>query len=253
MVLTVDDTHLGPTEAAWDSVVSRSALRALDPPHVRRVVVVAPHPDDEVFGAGGLIEWALRERVLVEIIAVTDGEASHPGSASPVVTQLAEIRAHESREALRRLGWDDPVISRLHLPDGKVSEHLDELDVALESFLLPDDLCVAPWRRDGHPDHNAVGKAASRASERVGARSLGYLIWAWHWADPEGDDVPWSQCRQLTLSRRASARKRWSTLAFASQVSPIGPSVADAPIMPAPLLRRFWRPYELYVDEAGEA
>jgi LmbE family N-acetylglucosaminyl deacetylase len=250
VVLTVDDTHLGPSEAAWDSVVSRTPLRALDPPHVRRVVVVSPHPDDEVFGAGGLIEWALRERVLVEVVAVTDGEASHPSSRSQVVSKLADLRASESREALRRLGWNDPVITPLHLPDGKVSEHLEELDVALENILLPDDLCVAPWRRDGHPDHDSVGEVALRASQRVGACALGYLIWTWHWADPEGDDVPWSQCRRLSLSRRACARKRWSTLAFASQVSPIGPSVADAAIVPPAILRRFWRPYELYVDEA---
>jgi hypothetical protein len=55
------------------------------------------------------------------------------------------------------------------------------------------------------------------------------------------------------MGRRAQARKRWSTAAYGSQTRPIGPAVLDEPILPDPLLRRFWRPYEIYVDEAGFA
>jgi LmbE family N-acetylglucosaminyl deacetylase len=48
----------------------------------------------------------------------------------------------------------------------------------------------APWRHDGHPDHDAAGRAATIASAAAGAPLLQYLVWAWHWADPEGDDPP---------------------------------------------------------------
>jgi LmbE family N-acetylglucosaminyl deacetylase len=241
---------MGPGESAWASSPRLSDLPPLGELHARRLVVVTPHPDDEVLGAGGLIQKALEEGVLVEVVAVTDGEASHPRSSVAATLDLPAVRARETETALRRLGWDKPAVTRLGLPDGHVAERRGELDVALGDILLPDDLCVAPWRLDGHPDHDACGESALKAAVSVGAKSLSFLVWAWHWADPHGLDVPWHRCRQLDMSRRARARKRWSTLAFESQISALGPHEADAPILPAALLRRFWRPFEVFVDES---
>jgi len=74
---------------------------------------------------------------------------------------------------------------------------------------------------------------------------------AWHWADPDGFDIPWRQCRRLDLTRRERARKRWATAAFESQTRSLGPDVEDAAVLSAPLMRRFWRSYEAYVDETA--
>jgi LmbE family N-acetylglucosaminyl deacetylase len=115
---------------------------------------------------------------------------------------------------------------------------------------LPDDLCVAPWHYDGHPDHNECGESALWASFAVGAASLAYLVWAWHWADPQGVDIPWDRCVRLDLGRRDRARKRWATAAFESQIRPLGPGEDDGAILPPALLRRFWRPYEIFVDSS---
>ncbi len=251
MELIVDETHRGPSEEEWSARVARAAIPLFESIRERRVVIVAPHPDDEVLGAGGLIQTALRERCLVEVIAVTDGEASHPDSLSPAAANLAAIRVQESETALRRLGWKQPTVTRLHFPDGDVAIHSNELFDALAKVVVPDDLCVAPWSRDGHPDHEATAAAAMRASREVGARSLGYLVWAWHWANPEGEDIPWATCRRLDLGRRARARKRWATSAFQSQIRPLGTTTNDAVVLPEDVLRRYWRPYEIYVDETG--
>jgi LmbE family N-acetylglucosaminyl deacetylase len=251
--LIVDEDHHGPSEETWNARVARTEISALGMIHERRVVIIAPHPDDEVLGAGGLIQTALRERCLVEVVAVTDGEASHPAAATLTARRLASLRAEESDVALRRLGWRQPTVTRLRLPDGELAQRQDELFAALADTLLPDDLCVAPWSGDGHPDHDATAAAALRAARGVGARSLGYLVWGWHWADPEGSDIPWTRCRRLELGRRDRARKRWSTTAFQSQIRPLGPSSDRAPILPEHVLRRFWRPYEIFVDETEMA
>ena len=52
-------------------------------------------------------------------------------------------------------------------------------------------------------------------TESVGAQFLGYLVWAWHWADPRHTDLPWADCRRFDFDRRTAARKRWATGAFA--------------------------------------
>lgn len=252
MALTVDDEHLGTSEAVWNEYRRHENLAPLTLRSGRRLVVIAPHPDDEVLGAGGLIQTALKQGMLVEIIAVTGGEASHPRSKVAATMDLVGIRSIETREALRRLGCREPHITWLELPDGKVSQHRSELEAALSSFLLPDDVCAAPWRRDGHPDHEVCGESALVASATVGTSMLEYLVWAWHWAHPESHDIPWEQCRRLDLTRRERARKRFATSAFESQTQPLGPDRDDAAILPTALMRRFWRSYEVYVETREE-
>ncbi|WP_164662932.1 PIG-L family deacetylase, partial [Pseudomonas viridiflava] len=66
-------------------------------------VIIAPHPDDEVLGCGGLMrQLAQLERTLL-LISVTDGTASHPGSPLWPVQRLSSTRPQESAEALERL------------------------------------------------------------------------------------------------------------------------------------------------------
>ena len=247
-VLVVDDDHLGTPESRWRGCVRLRSLPSIGPLNAQRIVIVAPHPDDEVFGAGGLLQRAQSQGVAVSILAVTDGEGSHPSLASRQAAHLARRRVGESLEALRRLGVSDPGMKRLRLPDGRVSHHREELREVLAASLRATDLCVAPWRRDGHPDHDACGEIARLACDASGARLWSYFVWAWHWTDPDGEEFPWSQGRQLVLTRREVARKRWATMAFATQTSE-----ADAqrggPVLPAPILRRFWREAETFAEE----
>ena len=82
------------------------------------------------------------------------------------------------------------VFSGFALPTGPWrirSQHLTDV----LSRLGPDDLCLSPWRSDGHPDHDATGHAAVAAARLTRTPVLEYLVWAWHWATPE------NHCRAL--------------------------------------------------------
>ena len=79
--LVVDDLHPGTDEQTWLGGNRLGGLRpfaATSGP--RRLIVVAPHPDDEVLGAGGLLQQMQQAGVETVLVAVTDGEASHPGA-----------------------------------------------------------------------------------------------------------------------------------------------------------------------------
>jgi hypothetical protein len=78
----------------------------------------------------------------------------------------------------------------------------------------------------------------------AGARCVQYLVWAWHWATPEGGDVPWESGRRLALTRRQTARKRWASSAFRSQLRPRDDG---QPVLPQAVMRRFRRPWEVYL------
>lgn len=107
------------------------------------VLALAPHPDDEVLGAGATL-LALRD-------------AGHRVTVACVPPSAPE-RAEEVREACRRAGFaltfDDP---------GGVEA----------------DLLVAPSPADGHPAHEAVGRWARDAAR---ARGVPLWLWGL-WAD----------------------------------------------------------------------
>ena len=93
MVLIVDSDNLGTPETAWLASGRLEELPSMVPPHVGRALVVAPHPDDEVLGAGGLVSRLLDGSIEVNVLAVTDGEGSHPHSSVAQDIDLASMRS----------------------------------------------------------------------------------------------------------------------------------------------------------------
>ena len=154
--------------------------------------------------------------------------------------RLAVQRRHERASGLRRLGLHVPVHA-LCIPDGHVTDHEDELVLELCRRLRPDDVLLTSWRLDGHPDHEATGRACARAALLTGASLIELPIWAWHWARPGDAAVPWHRMRRLPLSARALSDKRAALAAHRSQL------LADGdrpPALSAESVNRLLRPFE---------
>jgi len=232
-------TGAGTGEAVWRPWLSTSDAAPLDLTDAGCPLVVAPHPDDEILGVGGLLATLGRG----DIVAVTDGEASHPKSTVYSQAELAALRRRESGAALSRLGLPQARVHRLGQPDGGIDE--DAVATALTAWLYPGRWCLATWRGDGHPDHEAVGRAAARACQDTGARLLEYPVWTWHWSRPGDPRIPWRRARVVPLADAARAAKSAAIEAFRSQIAPIGPDPADAAILPDTTLARFRRPFEV--------
>jgi LmbE family N-acetylglucosaminyl deacetylase len=224
-------TGRGTPEQTWRDAGIPDRLPALEVadlvPPSRRVLVLAPHPDDEVLGCGGTLGALAALGCRVEVVAVTDGEASHPGRAA----ELREVRHLERAAALRALGLGDAAVHRLGLPDGGV--HADAVTRLAAGLVGPDDLVLAPWDRDGHPDHDAVGAAVAG----MGGHHRHYLVWAWHWAGPA--DLPVDRARRVALPDRTVRAKSEAVACFVSQLT--GPD----PILPSWVLARLLRQHEV--------
>lgn len=91
-----------------------------------RLLVVAPHPDDETLGAGGLIQSALEAHAAVKVVVVTNGDGSTPAAAkvthsifvrAPERIRLGTIRQGESLAALALLGLGKEHVEFLGYPD----------------------------------------------------------------------------------------------------------------------------------------
>lgn len=209
-----------------------------------RAVVVAPHPDDEVLAAGGLLAQLAARGVEIAVIAVTDGTASHPQSNEWPPERLVRARPRESRAALQALGIAaEPV--RLGLPDGGLQDLHDVLADRLQPLLHPRDVVFTTWRHDGHPDHEATGHACAIAVKAARARLIEVPVWAWHWARPADARLPWHRAQRLTLDTDALRRKRDAVQCFASQLQP-DPSTGAAPILRRTTVQRASRPFEVF-------
>jgi len=238
---------------AWRGDARLAAVPAasagdLVPPGAR-LVVVAPHPDDEILACGGLLQLLARPPLLV---AVTDGEASHPGSAAWPPERLRATRPGETLAALACLGIDAAPMLRLGIPDGGVKAAEADLAQQLAGIVEPGDVLVTTWRYDGHPDHEATARACAAAAAQRGARLLEVPIWGWHWSAPTDTAMPLTDAAKLLLTPANLARKRAAMACFASQVQPDAGRGAD-PVLTAAILDRLLNPFELYFHEPARA
>ncbi len=239
----------GSEARAWDACEWLWRLPASTPAELcagaGRIVVVAPHPDDEVLACGGLLCAAASMGMQVLVVAVTDGEACYPGERWWTPERLRQARREELQQALSRLSIDAESVVHLGIADGGVTDHESRLEAWLIQYLRGEDLLLAPWRFDGHPDHEAAGRAAWRAARAVGCRGLEYPVWGWHWLDPGCAHIAWESPRLLDIAAVAEP-KRQAIARFRTQTGDVARLQAE-PILPAHVLDRFYRNQEVYL------
>jgi LmbE family N-acetylglucosaminyl deacetylase len=200
------------------------------------LTIVAPHPDDETLGFGATAAMLAAAGVDVQVVSVTDGGAAYPGLDDQGRAALEGVRRAEVRQAADVLGAGDLV--RLQLPDGAVAcqeKWLTKRITELLSHFPAGRWCAATWRGDGHPDHEAVGRAAVAAAARSGAVLLEYPVWMWHWARPDDPAVPWRRARRIPLTEAALVAKKSAAQCFSSQIKPMHDT---APVLPPAVLHR---------------
>ncbi len=219
-------------EEAWLPVIA--SLPTWQPP-ARHTVVIAPHPDDETLGAGGLIVSLRQRGCEVTVVAVTDGENCYPGE------DLGQVRPAEQAAALAELGVDERHVRRLHLPDSGLSQCEEALYNALLKYVPEEAHLVAPWTGDFHPDHEVCGRAALRVAKSKGLRLTSYFFWTWHRGTPEL--IASLPLVKLPLTPDLQTAKREALLCHTSQLQ----HHDDEPILPGYLLEPAWRDAEVFL------
>lgn len=151
-----------------------------DLPPLERVLIVAPHPDDDVIAAGGLIQRAIAAGGLVRVLFLTNGE-SNPW---PQRAQLrkwritasdreawAALRAREAAAGLSLLGAAADCAHFLRFPDQRLSamarggDEAVRLAIAAHVREFRPSLAIVPSIFDFHSDHRAAAYFSHRAIE----------------------------------------------------------------------------------------
>jgi LmbE family N-acetylglucosaminyl deacetylase len=143
-----------------------------------RVLVVAPHPDDEAIGCGGAICLHRGHGDPVRVVFLTSGERGLPDRPAEEVRALREAEAREAGEVLGVGGIDF-----LRLPDLGVADDLGRGAEALAPVLAAyaPDLVYLPHPDESHPDHEAslpLVRAALAKLETSPPELRGYEVWS---------------------------------------------------------------------------
>jgi LmbE family N-acetylglucosaminyl deacetylase len=134
-----------------------------------RVLVLAPHPDDEVLGCGGALLRHVQQDDEVKVVVVTDG--GFPVSPLQKTEDYRQIRMNESLQAAGVLGYSHPVF----LGYADRSLHPDEKLIGDFMGLLKTyqpEILYLPGVSEIHPDHRAVYRAGTIAAQKCSLRLM---------------------------------------------------------------------------------
>jgi LmbE family N-acetylglucosaminyl deacetylase len=241
---TAGDFHLmwrGLPEATLDDVIGSGTC-----------LILAPHPDDESLGCGGLIAACVAAGRIPLVVVLTDGAGSHPNSRAFPPDRLRAVRAQEVRSATECLGLSADRIALLNEPDTAAPHDgpgFDSVVAKLVDMVRRETACsaiLAPWRHDPHCDHEAASLAAAFVAGAMGIRHVAYPVWGWML--PDDSPVPAEVAAGWRLDIAAFlSRKRRAIQAHQTQYGGI---IIDDPAgfqLPAALLSVFDDRFETYV------
>jgi hypothetical protein len=128
-------------------------------PKAGRVLVIAPHFDDEAIGCGGAIARHVQAGSQVCVAFVTNSQGLDPNAS--VRAKVGHTRRQEALAAQAVLGYQH--LECFDLQDGHVVKHEKQLSLRLKDLFerFAPDAVFCPFPADGHGDHQAVALATA--------------------------------------------------------------------------------------------
>jgi LmbE family N-acetylglucosaminyl deacetylase len=161
----------------WPVPDAPVAAPRLTAPMRGRVLVLAPHPDDESIGCGGVLALHARQGDPVLVAVLSDGARGDPAGFYRGVDYVG-LRQAQTRAGLGCLGLTD--VEFLSLPDAHLSEVAGLPDALGERIgRFRPDVIYAPSPWETHPDHWAAAHALQRALKKLEVRPAWWAYEVW--------------------------------------------------------------------------
>lgn len=159
-------------------------------PEALRILVLAPHMDDEVFGCGGTLALCIKKTCQVSVVYFTNGNKGYDenkfvgesdNKRREREARLIEIRKKEARHAAEIIGFNELIF--LDFDDEALDIQADKIDklVNILQHARPQAVFL-PFLNDLHPDHWMTNclfiKAAIRAKLMGDISCWGYEVWS---------------------------------------------------------------------------
>jgi len=216
----------------------------------RSVLVIAPHPDDEVIGLGGYLARQSEAACSVAIVYLSDGEKSLEDIEPQ---RVAEERRRLSLDVHERLGIVPGKAWWLGLPDGAIPRKGQAgFDGAVEKVaeiirrMGPDAVFVTHPLDTGPSDHIAAYEITDGALNNTSCHGafFGYWVWLWYSMPAQATfRMHWRNISRIPLDGLMQAKKKILMNAYMQPLSPNGKSWSG--VLPKALLKAFDYPFEV--------
>jgi LmbE family N-acetylglucosaminyl deacetylase len=147
----------------------------------KRILVFAPHPDDETFGCGGTIAKRVSEGYDVFVVLITDGEKAFDNFFSETFslpdTKIIQLRKTEIVNAMRALGVSSDNIIFLNFDDGALNKNFDDASAKISKILeevKPQEIYF-PFEKDAHPDHRVASLILQNCIDKLDFSTKAYM------------------------------------------------------------------------------
>ena len=149
----------------------------------KKLIIFAPHPDDETFGCGGVLAKRIHEGFEPIIVLVTDGRALftfHGIDKNPLPQQVADARLDETIKALEILGCAKSSLVCLDIENEKLEAQQERAEKEIADLLTahkPEEIYFTNIH-EGHPEHRLTNTIVRAACARVSysGRSYQYIV-----------------------------------------------------------------------------
>lgn len=218
--------------------------------------MLAPHPDDETLGAGGLIAALSAFGGDVTTVFLTDGSGSHVGAPGWTARRIAGLRAREAAAAMRVLGPRGRTIS-LGWSDGNPhAEGTPGFKSAVRRLVA---LCRArgicqvatTWEHEPHCDHAAAARLLRAVARRLRIAPKFYLVWGW--TVPDIDPLLRPMRVSSVPTRPHRGRQRRALACHRSQLGGRITGAAERFVLSRPMRRLVELPHAILVEDRHAA
>ena len=207
-------------------LLATSKLNSLCIDNIPRVLIVAPHPDDEVIGCSGLMQHLLKAGKDLYIVILTGGEGSHGGCCS--ISEADLIAARRDLAIKANVGLGGMLLGHLYFmnySDGNI--HYEDQETKKLAKLIqqiqPNAIFI-PHKGEGWSDHLQARNIISKLTEKKDNIQLyEYCVWFWYY---NTWSIDWKNAFLVSMNKeehllknkaidayilpKASCRKPWS-------------------------------------------
>lgn len=205
-------------------------------------LILAPHPDDEALGCGGLISYLCYQNDPPHVVILTGGGKSLRGIDSIDENNIIENRRKLALNSAKELGLPEENIHFLDFNDGCILKRPKTEMTRLKNLidkLNPDNIFV-PHNGEGWPDHIAAREIGIEIAPK-GSTLWEYCVWMWYY---NVWNLDWKNANVLRMNKRDFSAKLRAIDAYVKPLAPCG--IPWSGILPKSFLKANRSKSELY-------
>ena len=204
------------------------------------VLIIAPHPDDEAIGCGGLIARLCAEGQAPHVVVMTGGGGSLRGYSDMPESEVIKARRNLTLNSAKELGLPKSNIHFLDFVDGHIGDRPESEMRRLKDLIeqLKPDAIFVPHSGEGWPDHiNTRQIILNFQFPKV----YEYCVWMWYY---NVWNLDWKNAFQFRMTDSEHVAKLKAVDAYIKPLAPCGQPWSG--VLPKPFIKANTTRRELY-------